>query len=731
MAKSSFCFNFKKFEIFFNNPLGSGAYGAVYQAKCDKLPCAAKILHSSFGYSKETLDRFRQECEFLESIKHPNIVQFLGLCTDPKSGQTALIMELMDESLTNFLGRHKALGNVPYHKQINISHDIVLALHYLHTNGIIHRDLSSNNVLLLGGCIAKVTDLGVSKLKDALQQQQMTQCPGSPVYMPPEALRLQPVYTEQIDSFSFGVLVIQIHTCRFPNPDPHEVQIADAASPTGFVSMPVRESDRRSNDIACIPDNPLKAIALQCIEDIPKKRLSSADLCDKLEMLKSSPEYAQSLNEALAEGDPNNTPSDSVALKAKDEEIELLKANVRHYQQMLENQGALESSTIDSKNHPMASHPHGEKETTIDLEPPVDESAASTRWRQDSGNTKVINGLNPDTVTLLRKDEIGGIAGVLYNDPCMGSITVIANTRTQDQLNQMVQKVMIAYQKVASTPSQLMLVDIPENWPDEELQRLIKEYDTRFHQCSFSYLKDISTLQVVSTNMATLSKVMEQLNHTLKYTIYFSDGRKFSLKKGDITKENVSVLVTATNPYMSPSGGMCKAVNIASKYKVENYCKEHVSKNGPLRECEIAVTPSGGDLKCRWIIHALAPNGAKRDQATCQRMMMGLITDCLIEGNKRKATSIAIPSIGTGHQHVSCKVAANAIITAIMDFNFQEGDSLHDISIVIIDDRTFNEFSEVFADRAVDWRESNNLFGPLQPTYDKFSETPTSGCRTQ
>ena len=41
---------------------------------------------------------------------------------------------------------------------------------------------------------------------------------------------------------------------------------------------------------------------------------------------------------------------------------------------MLENQGALESSTIDSKNHPMASHPHGEKETTIDLEPPVDES---------------------------------------------------------------------------------------------------------------------------------------------------------------------------------------------------------------------------------------------------------------------------------------------------------------------------------------------------------------------
>ena len=72
-------------------------------------------------------------------------------------------MELMDESLTRFLGRSTA--PLPYHSQLNICHDVSLALSYLHSNAIIHRDLSSNNVLLIGeGSRAKVTDFGISKL---------------------------------------------------------------------------------------------------------------------------------------------------------------------------------------------------------------------------------------------------------------------------------------------------------------------------------------------------------------------------------------------------------------------------------------------------------------------------------------------------------------------------------------------------------------------------------------
>ena len=103
---------------------------------------------------------------------------------------------------------------------MNLSQDIAQALAFLHANGIIHRDLSSNNVLLIAGSRAKVTDFGMSKFTDlnAAHLSTMTQCPGTPAYMSPEALDESPVYTEKLDSFSFGVLLVRILCRKFPQP---------------------------------------------------------------------------------------------------------------------------------------------------------------------------------------------------------------------------------------------------------------------------------------------------------------------------------------------------------------------------------------------------------------------------------------------------------------------------------------------------------------------------------
>ena len=75
---SQFCF--QSFHINKSQPLGHGSYGAVYEAKCDQLSCAAKVLHPTIldpndpGAAK-IMQRFQQECE---NIRHPNIVQYLG-----------------------------------------------------------------------------------------------------------------------------------------------------------------------------------------------------------------------------------------------------------------------------------------------------------------------------------------------------------------------------------------------------------------------------------------------------------------------------------------------------------------------------------------------------------------------------------------------------------------------------------------------------------------------------
>ena len=152
-------------------------------------------------------------------------------------------MELMEESLTGFLER--ATASLPYHLQVNLAHDIALALAYLHGNNIIHRDLSSNNILLRGGGIqAKVTDFGMSKLVEAnprMTRSKITQCPGTPAFMPPEALRAKPSYSDKLDIFSLGVLVVQIITRCFPTPTDAERVLEDDSSPTGEKIIPVPE----------------------------------------------------------------------------------------------------------------------------------------------------------------------------------------------------------------------------------------------------------------------------------------------------------------------------------------------------------------------------------------------------------------------------------------------------------------------------------------------------------
>ena len=290
-------------QIYDKEVLGIGSYGKVCKAKCGQLPCAAKLLHDTLFQDNDPgthnlVTKFLQECQFLSTIKHPSIVQFLGTTTDPQSRRPVLLMELMDESLTRFLDR--STGSLPYHSQLNICHDVALALAYLHSNGIIHRDLSSNNVLLIGeGSRAKVTDFGMSKLMDMNPRMTpLTQVPGTPAYMPPEALISPPHYSNKLDCFSCGVLALQIITRNFPNPGDATRCVDDPRFPTGRVSIHYPETERRKKDIDLIePSHPLRPIALNCLKDRDTERPSADELCGRLASLKREPRYTHSVEQ--------------------------------------------------------------------------------------------------------------------------------------------------------------------------------------------------------------------------------------------------------------------------------------------------------------------------------------------------------------------------------------------------------------------------------------------------
>ncbi len=284
--------------------LGSGSYGTVCKAKCDEIMCAAKKIYPALFQVEpiepgrehtHPLQRFEIECDLLKNIDHPNIVQYLGIYRDPDTNAPVLLMELMDESLTHFL--ESSPGDIPYHIQVNLSYDIAQALAFLHSNGIIHRDLSSNNVLLLAGNRAKITDFGMSTLIDT-SRAQMTKCPGTPAFMPPEALDDSPVYTKKLDNFSFGVLIVQMLTRRFPKPADRFKVISgiNPTDPTLSVRAQVPEVKRREAHINLIdPAHPLLAVALDCLKDHDTKRPTSQELCQTFHSIKLSPHYQGSV----------------------------------------------------------------------------------------------------------------------------------------------------------------------------------------------------------------------------------------------------------------------------------------------------------------------------------------------------------------------------------------------------------------------------------------------------
>ena len=303
---------FQRILVFKKQVLGRGSYGAVYRAKCDDLHCAAKLLHptlfdhdlvqqaSKKGHcDRIPIKRFEQECELMSAIRHPNVVQYLGTSEDTETHLPLLLMELMDGSLTDFIQNNEPVP-IPYHIQVNICHDITLALSFLHSNKIIHRDLSGKNVLMIFGNIrAKVTDFGMARLSDLIHpqntQRSLTQCPGTQVYMPPEAVKEKPVYTEKMDCFSFGVILVQILTLQFPEPGDRRKEIEDHRYPSGLVEVRIPEIERRQNHISKIVQNhPLLSIALKCLKDDANERPSAQELCTEIETVKSDPKYRES-----------------------------------------------------------------------------------------------------------------------------------------------------------------------------------------------------------------------------------------------------------------------------------------------------------------------------------------------------------------------------------------------------------------------------------------------------
>ena len=267
-----------------NRVLGRGSYATVLELEYKGLKCAGKKIHDILLVQESSsypVVKFETECVLLSQLQHPNIVEFFGVFFQEESRAPILVMEYLPTDLTSCL---KKCGPLPSKTNYSILHDVAQGLHYLHTQQppIIHRDLTSNNVLLTSSMTAKISDLGVAKLvdKSPLLVSRMTQTPGTPAYMPPEVMIANPTYDTSVDEFSYGILMIHVLSAQWPEPqvEPNRVE--------GNKLVPVSEADRRKSYIEMIGDShPLMELVLRCIDNNPQLRPHSGEIVNILSEL--------------------------------------------------------------------------------------------------------------------------------------------------------------------------------------------------------------------------------------------------------------------------------------------------------------------------------------------------------------------------------------------------------------------------------------------------------------
>ena len=181
--------------------------------------CAGKKLHEALieDGNEGVLNvvcKYEQECQLMASLRHPNITQFLGLCYLPETRFPVLVMERLEISLEDVL---QFMPNIPFTLKCSILENVANGLVYLHKREfpVIHRDLTARNVLLTSSLVAKITDMGNSRIIDMNPGQMartLSRMPGTLDYMPPEALKDTCHYGPSLDIFSFGHLSLYTMT---------------------------------------------------------------------------------------------------------------------------------------------------------------------------------------------------------------------------------------------------------------------------------------------------------------------------------------------------------------------------------------------------------------------------------------------------------------------------------------------------------------------------------------
>ena len=249
--------------------LGMGGMGAVYRVHDEELDrdVALKLIRPDIGENPEALERFKREIQLSSKITHKNVLRVYDL--GASDGIKYLTMQFVEgEDLSTIL---KRIGRLPIPRLTHIFRQTLEGLRAAHDQGVIHRDLKPQNIMLDASDNVYVTDFGLAK---SLEQSGMTQTGtivGTPYYMSPEQVTGAPI-DRRSDIYSLGVILYEMSTGRLPftGSTPYEVmakRLQRAPQPAGELNPDLPAYLRKILE-RCMAIDP--AARYQTVEDVLK-----------------------------------------------------------------------------------------------------------------------------------------------------------------------------------------------------------------------------------------------------------------------------------------------------------------------------------------------------------------------------------------------------------------------------------------------------------------------------
>ncbi|CAA0809818.1 Probable LRR receptor-like serine/threonine-protein kinase [Striga hermonthica] len=275
------------------NLLGNGSFGSVFKGVLsDGLNVAVKVFNSQL---ERVIRSFDTECEILSSIRHRNLVQIIGCCSNTEF--KALILGFMPNgSLEKWLHLENCALDLISRLQIAI--DVALALEYLHhghTFPVVHCDIKPSNVLLDEDMVAHLSDFGIAKLFDDGENIVLTKTLGTIGYAAPEYGSEGRVSTKA-DVYSYGILLLEMFTSKKPSDDIFNEEMSlkewvlqalreNAAAKIMGPNLLTSEDQHFQANEECVSS--IFGLAMRCLAVMPEERINMMETTATLQRIKA------------------------------------------------------------------------------------------------------------------------------------------------------------------------------------------------------------------------------------------------------------------------------------------------------------------------------------------------------------------------------------------------------------------------------------------------------------